>query len=316
MALSDSNNLSLPGQAPITSRARNRLVLFGLFTAALCLAFFSPLYALGHLAYKKEAHTYILLIPFISGYLIWIKRSEIKGTLHTSIPPILVAFTVGILSLLAGYSNGDPLNRLSMNIFSLYCFLLVGGFAFVGAPIMRQILFPLGFLIFIVPVPVPVSDGIETFLQHTSAEAAYWMLSLTPIPMLRDGVNFTLPGIPIRVAQECSGYNSTFALFLVSSLASYLFLKSPWKRAILLMVIVPLAILRNGFRITVIALLCVYVDRSMIDSFIHRHGGPIFFALSLIPFFLILFWLRKSDAAKYNEPRMLTNEPQVPKVSQ
>jgi hypothetical protein len=57
-----------------------------------------------------------------------------------------------------------------------------------------------------------------------------------------------------------------------------------------------LAILRNGFRVFVIGELCVHVSPSMIDSPIHRKGGPIFFALSLIPFFLFLVLLRKLDS--------------------
>ena len=41
----------------------------------------------------------------------------------------------------------------------------------------------------------------------------------------------------------------------------------------------------------------------MIDSYIHRHGGPIFFVLSLVPFFfLLLFWLRKRERGLRQKP--------------
>jgi exosortase/archaeosortase family protein len=59
--------------------------------------------------------------------------------------------------------------------------------------------------------------------------------------------------------------------------------------------VIPLAILRNGFRILVIGLLCVNVGPQMIHSVIHRSGGPIFFVLSLIPLLLLLWWLRKGE---------------------
>jgi exosortase/archaeosortase family protein len=61
--------------------------------------------------------------------------------------------------------------------------------------------------------------------------------------------------------------------------------------------VIPLAILRNGFRIFVIGMLCVHVDRGMINSWVHRKGGPLFFALSLLPFFALLLWLRRSEAS-------------------
>jgi exosortase/archaeosortase family protein len=53
--------------------------------------------------------------------------------------------------------------------------------------------------------------------------------------------------------------------------------------------------LRNGFRIMMIGLLCVNVGPEMIHSLIHRRGGPLFFALSLIPFLLALWWLRRGE---------------------
>jgi exosortase/archaeosortase family protein len=74
-----------------------------------------------------------------------------------------------------------------------------------------------------------------------------------------------------------------------------MFLKSPTKRIILCLAVIPLAILRNGFRVTTLATLCVYVNPALIDSPIHHKGGPIFFALSLIPFFLLLWGLRKLE---------------------
>ena len=70
-------------------------------------------------------------------------------------------------------------------------------------------------------------------------------------------------------------------------------LEDAWRRFALVAFVIPLAILRNGFRIFVIGLLCVNVGPQMIHSLIHRRGGPVFFMLSLIPFFLVLWWLRK-----------------------
>jgi exosortase/archaeosortase family protein len=56
-----------------------------------------------------------------------------------------------------------------------------------------------------------------------------------------------------------------------------------------------LGILRNGFRIYVLSMLSSHWDPRVIDSPLHHKGGPIFFVISLIPFFLLLFWLRRSE---------------------
>jgi exosortase/archaeosortase family protein len=99
----------------------------------------------------------------------------------------------------------------------------------------------------------------------------------------------------MEVAPQCSGIHSTLVLFIVSLVAGYLFLQRPWARAVLAVAVAPLALLRNGFRIFTIGQLCVQVDPDMINSFIHRQGGPLFFALSLIPFFLLLLLLRRLE---------------------
>jgi exosortase/archaeosortase family protein len=85
-------------------------------------------------------------------------------------------------------------------------------------------------------------------------------------------------------------------LLMTSLLAGNMFLKSNGSRLVLALFVVPLAIMRNGFRIFVIGELCVHVGPQMIDSPIHHHGGPIFFALSLVPFFALLLYLRKKEA--------------------
>jgi exosortase/archaeosortase family protein len=121
---------------------------------------------------------------------------------------------------------------------------------------------------------------------------------LSGTPVLRDGTVFHLPGIVFEVAQECSGIHSSWALFLTSLVASQLFLKSPWRRTLLVAFVIPLGILRNGFRILVIGLLCVHLGPNMIHSIVHRQGGPAFFALSLFPLYLLLWWLRSCERSR------------------
>jgi exosortase/archaeosortase family protein len=119
------------------------------------------------------------------------------------------------------------------------------------------------------------------------------MLTMAGTPFIRDGLIFHLSDISIRVAPECSGIHSTYILLITSLLAGYLFLDASWKRAVLALFVLPLALLRNGFRVFTISELCVHVGPQMIDSPIHHKGGPIFFALSLIPFFILLVLLQR-----------------------
>src|SRR5437667_11343656 len=140
-----------------------------------------------------------------------------------------------------------------------------------------------------------MKDALETASKSAAAEVANLLFHLSVMPLLRAVAIFQLPNITIEVAQECSGIRSSWVLFMTSILAANLFLNTRWRRFALVAFVIPLGILRNGFRILVIGLLCVNVGPQMIHSLIHRRGGPLFFMLSLIPFFLVLWLLRKGD---------------------
>jgi exosortase len=160
---------------------------------------------------------------------------------------------------------------------------------------MSAAAFPVAFLIFMVPLPDAAVDWLERASVIASAEATAVYFRLTGTPVLRDGTVFALPGIVLQVAQECSGIRSSWVLFITSLVASHVFLKTRWRKFVLVAFVIPLGILRNGFRILVIGLLCVHVGPGMIDSPIHHRGGPLFFVLSLFPLFLLLWWLRRQE---------------------
>ena len=160
---------------------------------------------------------------------------------------------------------------------------------------MAAAAFPMAFLIFMVPLPDGAVQWLENASKMASAETAGLFFRIADTPVLWKGSVFQLPGITIRVAQECSGIRSSWVLLLTSLIASHMFLRSPWRQVVLVAFVIPLGILRNGFRILVIGLLCVRYGSGMIDSPIHHQGGPVFFVLSLFPLFLLLWWLRRGD---------------------
>jgi len=146
-----------------------------------------------------------------------------------------------------------------------------------------------------VPFPTLVENWLERFLQRGSALTAYGMYQLSGTPVFYNDLSFQLPGFALQVAPVCSGIHSSLVLFLTSLVAGHLFLQSPWRRGILTLAVLPLGLLRNGFRIFVIGQLCTHIGPQMIHSAIHHDGGPVFFALSMVPFFLLLILLRRSE---------------------
>jgi exosortase C (VPDSG-CTERM-specific) len=265
----------------------------------LLAAFGQPLLGLANYAAHSSLHSHILLIPFVSAYLLYTRRDQLPGRYVADLPLGMVSLAAGLGVVAFTYSSiglaSADNGHLVLLTLSFLCFLAAGGFFFLGRDWMRAAAFPVAYLIFMVPMPDAMADALESASKYASAEVANLFFHLSGTPFLRAGLIFQLPNITIEVAQECSGIRSSWVLLMTSILAANLFLKTRWRRFALVAFVIPLAILRNGFRILVIGLLCVNVGPQMIHSVIHRRGGPLFFMLSLIPFFLVLWWLRKGD---------------------
>ena len=268
-------------------------ILFG------TLAFVQPLVALVRYASENPLNSHDPLVPFISIYLLFIQRKTLPSVARTSSLGTLLMILAGVITLWAALDAGPRLSSndtLSLQMLAYVCFIAAGGFLFMGARWMAAAAFPMAFLIFMVPLPDAAVRSLEMASVLASADVAAWFFRITGTPVLRDGVVFKLPTIVIEVARECSGIRSSWVLFITSLVASHMLLTSTWRRVVLVAFVIPLGIVRNGFRILVIGLLCVHIGPHMIDSVIHHRGGPIFFALSLIPLFLLLIWLRRSES--------------------
>jgi len=274
---------------------------FLVFSVFLVAVFSKPLLTLAVYAAGEELHSHILLIPFVSAYLIYIRRHALPKDYTFSVRWALIPLLAGAISLAAAWIPGvfgRPLSQndyLALIALSVVCFVAAGGFFFLGRKWMAAAAFPFAFLIFMVPMPDRVADFLETASKLASTEAASMFFNISGTPVLRDGTLFHLPNITIEVAQECSGIRSSWVLFITSLLAANMFLKKPWRRTVLVAAVIPLGILRNGLRIFFIGLLCVHFGPEMIHSIFHRRGGPLFFVLSLIPLFFLLWWLRRGE---------------------
>lgn len=271
------------------------------FLIVLLAAFGQNLWVLANDAARSDLYSYILLVPLVSGYLLYTRRSQLPKNYVSDYRLTIVSLAAAAGTFVFSYwltsAGTAPADHscLALVTLSFLCCLAAGGFFFFGRAWMSSAAFPLAYLLFMVPMPDPMRDALELASKSASAEVANLLFHLSGTPFLRDGAVFQLPNITIQVAQECSGIRSSLVLVMTSILAANLFLKTSWRRVVLVAFVIPLGILRNGFRILVIGLLCANVGPQMIHSPIHTRGGPLFFVLSLIPFLLLLWWLNRGE---------------------
>ena len=277
-----------------------RTILFAACCLVLAAANLGALRALVNLASQDQTASHIILIPFVTLVLVWLRRESIFSSVGwaplAGIGVILLGLGVLLAGRLAGESSSHA-SSLSIMIGGLVV-LWIGGFLlFFGRNAFRTALFPLLFLAFMVPVPAMLLDPVILFLKTGSREAVSGLFLLTGTPFHREGFVFSLPKFVIEIADECSGIRSSIALLLTGLLAGHMFLKTGWKKALLVAAIVPTAMLKNGVRIVSLSLLASYVDPGFLTGRLHHDGGIVFFLLTLAlltPLFVLLY---SSEAA-------------------
>jgi len=302
----EANRLAGTGAAPRgwASMARWRIAALGAGVAGLVLWLAPGLGRWTGLALAADLHSHVILIPAVCAYLLALGRNELAWDSPPS-PRLGAGILLGAIGL-AGWAGaaglaGSQVDAVAMDVATLVVCAWALGFGLLGRRWMRSAAFPMGFMVFMIPLPDGFAGFLEQLLMAGSAWLAEGFFRLGGVPVFRSGQVLEIPGITLHVAEACSGIRSTWVLFITSLLVGHLFLPSGLGRPALVALVVPLGIARNALRISVIGALCVAHGPEMIDGWIHRHGGPLFFAASLVPLFLLAWWLRRR-APKNNAP--------------
>lgn len=298
-----------PTPASPASALRTAVWRWAFFTLLATLVLGSAWVALFQDVLRDALHGYAIAIPFICAWLVWQDRRLSAG--ETPSPNRRLATFLGAAALVAGI-GGIAAERagwiqsattwLSTQMLAWVLAVWAAAFWFLGPRFLRRHAFAVSFLVFTIPFPHLMVEAIEWGLQNSSAWAVEVVFRATDVTYFRDERMFWLPGFQFEVAQECSGIRSTTVLFVTSLLGGYLLLRNPWHRAIVAIFILPLGIARNTLRICVITLLSAHVDPRIINSPLHHSGGPYFFALSLVPLLLLVWWLRRRELRSKSQP--------------
>jgi exosortase len=298
LAAVSSKDEPTKGRSMTARDARGRTVWFALLVGLTLAAFWAPLNALVRLAFQDEQYSHILLIPPVSAALLILERRRIFSHVETRWGIGLGLLFAGAVFYWVGLrhaASASQNDRLGITIFSMVV-VWVGGFVLCyGTSALRTGLFSVLFLFLIVPIPDFVLDKVISWLLAGSAEVTYALFELVGVPVLRIGPIFSLPGITIEIAKECSGIRSSLVMLITSLLAGHLYLQSAWTKTLLSLVTLPLVIVKNGIRIVTLTLLAVYVDPSFLAGDLHRRGGVVFFLLALVILAPVLWLLQRSE---------------------
>jgi exosortase len=218
-----------------------------------------------------------LIIP-IAAYFAWERRDKLATTpLQPSWFGLLV-FAFGIFVLLAGLMGSEFfLSRVSL-IFTLAGIVL---FLF-GWAHLRILMFPLAFLLLMIPLPAIVFNKIAFPLQLLASQVGESAISAANIPVLREGNVLVLANTSLEVAEACSGIRSLVSLITLGLVFGYFADPRGWVRTLIVASTIPVAIISNAARVAGTGILAHYYGPSAAEGFFHEFSGWIVFIVAFV----------------------------------
>lgn len=279
--LEQRSGLDAPDGAPRRLTLPPLLLLVG-----LAVLYLPTYYSLSQTFWNTEEQGHGPLILIVSLYLAWTKRGLLSGGesgagAKAAAWPLLI---FGLLLYTLGRSQDIILFEVGSQMLVFAAAALLAG----GWVALRALVFPLFFLIFMLPLPGVIVDAITGPLKHNVSAIAEFLLYGAGYPIARHGVVLTIGQYQLLVADACSGLHSMFSLSALGLLYLYLMRHtSVIRNAVLILSILPIAFAANIIRVMVLVLVTYHYGDEAGQGFIHGFAGMALFVIALVIIFLL-----------------------------
>jgi len=232
----------------------------------------------------------LFIIP-MAIVLAWRRRGQLRGIpARPSATGLLVIAAGGALYLVGILSAELFTSRLSF-VVTLIGIVLVTQ----GTGRTRALLFPLLFLLFMIPVPYILYYKLTFPLQLKSSEFTEVILSIIGLPAVRSGNIIDLEGYTLEVVTACSGLRSIMTLgALAVFTADFLDMRAAAK-VLFALLAVPVALVSNTFRLVSTAVISAFSDEKAADHFLHEFSGVVVFISGAVLLFITGYFVQWVD---------------------
>src|SRR5262245_1071220 len=221
-----------------------------------------------------------LIVP-IAAYLVWERRHRLAAA---PIKPSLFGLVLlvgSLVTLAAGILGAELfLSRVSMIGVVAGVVLFITGWQY-----LRLLVFPLGFLLLMIPIPAIIFNEIAFPLQLLASKGAEFTLSAAEIPVLREGNVIVLANTSLEVAEACSGIRSLISLVTLAIVYGYFTDNRVWARVALALAAVPVAVAANAVRVAGTGVAAHYYGPEAAEGFFHTFSGWMLFVVAFVMLF-------------------------------
>ena len=232
---------------------------------------------------KESYYGHGILIPAVSFYFAWQRRDLFRGAKISNEMSGLIIVAIGLLIHII-------CALLKVYFISGFSFVLVlyGLILFIlGREMARKLIFPVFFLLAMVPLPLVLIGNLTVKLKLFAAQCATFALNRVGFPSTLDGNIIRMPESFTTVGAPCSGLRSLIALLTLGVIFSYAMKVSYVKKAILLLSAVPIAMATNVLRITSISIVNDLYGEKVALGFFHDFSGFLVFFFAFLGLFAV-----------------------------
>jgi exosortase B len=271
---------------PAKSEVLKNLFWPGLLAASVLAAYIPTILSLIDGPWQTEQEGHGPMIIAATLWLIWQSRERLK-TVPISPAPI-AGWTALLIGLALMYLARIQQGVLTVETFSLIpvivgCVLLCAGWRALGV-----LAFPIGFLLFAVPMPDWLIDSLTVPLKVFISNVVTKVLYAAGYPVAQNGVMIMIGSYQLLVKDACSGMNSIFALSAIGVFYAYAFRWEEKIRSVILLIsIIPITIMANFVRVIGLVLIAYYGGPDMLEGAVHDLTGIGLFVVAVVLLFLM-----------------------------
>jgi exosortase len=149
------------------------------------------------------------------------------------------------------------------------------------------LLFPLSFLLLMIPLPAILFNQVAFPLQLAASQAGEAAISLAGVPVLREGNVLRLPAQTLEVVEACSGLRSLISLIMLGIVLGYFTDRRTWARTAIAVAAVPIAIIANAIRVAGTGIASEWVSPAAAEGFFHTFSGWLVFVVAFSGLLLV-----------------------------
>ncbi len=226
---------------------------------------------------RDPNYSHGLLVPLVSGFLLWQRRRELAATPIRPSGWGLAGVVGSVLLLVIGVAGAEVFTqRVSLVLLMASIVLFLAGWGW-----LRRWAFPLGFLLLAIPLPYVIYYDLTGPLQAIAAKVGIAGLRLVGIPAVGEGNIIHLPECSLEVAEACSGIRSLYAFLALGALLARSLPLPGWGRVIVFLLTIPLSVAGNALRVWGSGVAAHVGGPHLAEGTVHELFGLVVFAVAL-----------------------------------